>query len=146
MSKEPEKSESNSEVLMPSEAPDKDSHIDDSVVGVVVDHIKDDIEDGKTLRAWRPWVAIGLLVLAVVFYIAFFRFICEILHNPDLAVPVRKAGYLYVVIAILLAVIPTLFVTQVAKAVLGKKTGSSEVPYTPLQAILHLMREMKNQN
>lgn len=146
MSKEPEKSESDSEVLMPSEAQDKDSHIDDSVVGVVVDHIKDDIEDGKTLRAWRPRVAIGLLVLAIVFYIAFFVFICEILHNPDLAVPVRKAGYLYVVIVILLAVIPTLFINQVAKAVLGKKTGSGEVPYTPLQAILHLMREMKNQN
>lgn len=146
MSKEPKKSEADSEVLMPSEASDRDSHIDDSVVGVVVDHIKDDIEDGNTLRTWRPWVAVGLLLLAVVFYVVFFMFIHEILYNANLAIPVRKAGYLYVVIAILLAVIPTLFVTQVAKAVLGKKTGSGEVPYTPLQAILHLMREMKNQN
>lgn len=146
MNKRAEKSELNSEVLMPSEASDKDAHIDDSVVGVVVDHIKDDIEDAKTLRSWRPWVALGLLSLSIVFYGVFFFFIYQILYNSNLELLIREAGYLCVVIAVLLAVIPTLFINQVAKAVLGKKASSGDVPYTPLQAILHLMQEMKNSN
>lgn len=61
---------SNSKAVMPDN--DEAQPVDGGLVDAVVQHIKDDIDDHKTLREWRSSMAIVLLVVAAIFYGIFF--------------------------------------------------------------------------
>ena len=109
-----------------------------TLVGAVVDHINDDIKNAQTLRDWRPCMAKWMIIIAATFYVAFFVF-CFIIMNNE-----RLLGVPSVCIAfgLLLSLIPTMLLLTVARAVFGNHKGS-ETPFSPMQALLNLMKEVK---
>lgn len=137
--------EQTSTPVMPTETTDdsKQGKADD-VVSCVIGKIEDDIIDARSLREWRPGLAVGLLVVAFIFYGLFCLLLYVATTNSDVAYNVSNAQTFYIVVAILLALIPTLLVISVSKAVFGKKESNQQTPFTPLEAILHLMREMRS--
>ena len=116
---------------------DKEGGAND-LVSAVVNHIEDDVKNAQTLRNWRPWIARLLLAVAAVFYYWFYRFIEELLENPCLLM----APAVCIAIVLALSLIPTMLLLTVAKAVFGSQKGS-ETPFSPMQALLNLMKEVK---
>ena len=114
----------------------------DGLSSAIVKHIEDDINDGQTLRAWRPWLAAALLSIAVILYATLLYVIRGFATCSGLVALATQAQVVAVAVIATLAVIPTLIIATVARAVFGKRT-SSNTPYAPLQAIIHLMKEMK---
>ena len=133
-------------VLMPDKAPDgvtdQEEQSANNVVSAVVQHITDDIEDRKTLRSWRPCAAIFLVVIAIVFYVVFFILLCLVINDLETYKPILEARFVSVAVIAALVIVPTLLLLIVAKAVFGMNKAASEMP-SPLQAILHLMKEIK---
>lgn len=115
---------------------------DDGLVDAVVQHIKDDIEDHRSLREGRFALACGLLFVAGVFYIAFFYVLYLGILNME---QVRNAQTVSIVVILTLIIVPTLLLLIVARAVFGIKKTSGSVPSSPIEALLHLMKEMKGQ-
>lgn len=120
---------------------EEEEHTDDlSSAGSA--HIQDDIEDSQSLRHWRPRIAAGMIVAAVAFYAVLLITIGCIGFCDTVAYRVHCAPTVAITIVLVLATVPTLIMLSVAKAVFGKR-NSGDSPYTPLQAIIHLMKEMK---
>lgn len=133
-------------VLMPDKAPDgvtdQEEQNANNVVSAVVQHITDDIEDRKTLRSWRSGVAVALTVVAAIFYGVFFVLLCKVFNDLETYEPILEARFVSVAVIAALVIVPTLLLLIVAKAVFGMNKAASEMP-SPLQAILHLMKEIK---
>ncbi len=110
----------------------------DGLSAAIVNHIEDGIEDSKTLREWRPWIAGTLLVVAGAFYGALFA----VIFCDKLVLLAECAPVVAVAVLAAFSIIPTLIIVMVARAVFGKRS-SADTPYAPLQAIIHLMKEMK---
>ncbi len=127
-------------------APDDSSLVQgqpsDGLSGAIVEHIEDDIADGRTLRAWRPWIAGALLAVAALFYLALLAVIVGLAVCCNFAYLASQTPTVIITVIVVLAAVPTLIAMGVSKAVFGKRTNA-ESPYTPLQAIIHLMKELK---
>ena len=133
-------------VLMPDTAPDgvtdQEEQSANNVVSALVQHITDDIEDRKTLRSWRSGVAVALTVVAAIFYVVFFVLLYKVINDLETYKPILEARFVSVAVIAALVIVPTLLLLIVAKAVFGMNKAASEMP-SPLQAILHLMKEIK---
>ena len=133
-------------VLMPDKAPDsvtdQEEQNANNVVSAVVQHIMDDIEDRRTLRSWRSKIALLLLAVAGGFYWVFFDLLFAVVDNLEAYKPILEARLVSVAVVAALVIVPTLLLLIVAKAVFGMNKSASEIP-SPLQAILHLMKEIK---
>ena len=132
-------------VLMPDKAPDgvtdQEEQNANNVVSAVVQHIMDDIEDRRTLRSWRS-NALLLLAVAGGFYWVFFDLLFAVVDNLEAYKPILEARLVSVAVVAALVIVPTLLLLIVAKAVFGMNKSPNEIP-SPLQAILHLMKEIK---
>lgn len=130
-----------SQVVMPDKA--EGAVPNDGIVGVVIQHIRDDIEDRRTLRDWRKWIAGLLTLISIAFYAVFFSLLKLVVCDLERYKPILEARFLSVAVVAALVVVPTLLLLIVAKAVFGMSKTSGEVPSSPLQAILHLMKEIR---
>ena len=130
---------------MPDKAPDgvtdQEEQNANNVVSAVVQHIMDDIEDRRTLRSWRS-NALLLLAVAGGFYWVFFDLLFAVVDNLEAYKPILEARLVSVAVVAALVIVPTLLLLIVAKAVFGMNKSPNEIP-SPLQAILHLMKEIK---
>lgn len=133
--------QSDSKLVMPDT--DEAQPIDGSLVDAVAQHIKDDIDDHRSLRNWRLALAIGLLVVAAVFYGVFFHILCLVLSNLSAYQPILESPTVTVAVILSLIIVPTLLVLVVARAVFGMNKSDRSLPSSPIQALLHLMKEMK---
>lgn len=133
-------------VLMPDTAPDgvtdQEEQSANNVVSAVVQHITDDIEDRRTLRSWRPKIALLLLAIAGYFYWVFFDLLFAVVDNLEAYKLILEARFVSVAVVAALVIVPTLLLLIVAKAIFGMSKSPNEIP-SPLQAILHLMKEIK---
>lgn len=101
------------------------------------------IEDASVLRDWRKAIAGAMIVVSVVFYIALIIFVGCLCFCNSVAQRVLAAPTVAIAAIVVLAAVPSLILASVARAVFGKHNGM-ESPYSPLQAIIHLMKEMKS--
>ena len=132
--------------LMPEDT-DSISHPDqDRLTDAVIGQINDNTDDNKSLRELRSKAVVCLAILAAVFYVALLIFIYCILFCDKVHATVGTNSTVYIAILIILAMIPTVTVMQVAKAIFARKLQSSAVTYTPLQAIIKFMKEFNSQN
>lgn len=109
----------------------------------IVKHIEDDIDDASVLRDWRKAIAGAMVGVSVVFYIALIIFVGCLCFCNSVAQRVLAAPTVAIAAIVVLAAVPSLILASVARAVFGKHNGM-ESPYSPLQAIIHLMKEMKS--
>ena len=132
---------SEEKLVMPDDK-DVEGRQPDDISSAIVAHIQDDIEDGKTFREWRKTVAIAMSLVSVAFYMMLaIAMFCLALGGPVLDLAVQEPT-VAITVFVILAAVPTLIMVSVARAVFGKR-GSYDSPYAPLQAIIHLMKEMK---
>lgn len=101
------------------------------------------IEDASVLRDWRKAIAGAMIGVSVVFYIALIIFVGCLCFCNSVAQRVLAAPTVAIAAIVVLAAVPSLILASVARAVFGKHNGM-ESPYSPLQAIIHLMKEMKS--
>lgn len=114
----------------------------DDLSSAVSAHIRDDIDDAQSLRQWRTTLARCMVGLAGLFYLALIVTIGAIIFCDSVACRILYAPTVAITIVIVLAAVPTLMLVSVARAVFGKR-NPNDSPYSPLQAIIHLMKEMK---
>ena len=148
----PKPSKNLKRVLMPSdflkdENPknQKEEEADPDTIAALVAHINDDVEDASILRSWRKPVALALMVVAGLFYILFFTLLVGLIFSESLRLAVSDSMNFYIVLVLVLTVIPTILLGHVAKAIFTRKGTIGDAPYTPIQAILHLLKEIKGQ-
>lgn len=115
---------------------------DGGLAGVVVRHIEDDIEDRRTLRGWRKFLAGALMLVSALFYGTFFFLLFKVVFNIESYQSLLEASAVTVAVVVALVSVPTLLLLIVAKAVFGMSKSSGEVQYSPIQSIIHLMKEM----
>lgn len=140
----PKPSKDYDQVLMPTEEnAGAVASGDPDTVAAVVAHIEDDVVDAKVLRNWRKPCAALLIFVASVFYALFFVFLWFVLDEDDVRMAVSETPNFYIVLALITTIIPTILLSHAAKAIFARKSGLGDTPYTPIQAILHLMKEMK---
>lgn len=113
----------------------------DSVLLAAADQIHDCIEDAKILRAWRPKVAKGLILLALAFYVMLIALVLAFAYCPRFAT-LLQAPTICLTLLVIFAAIPTLILVGVMRAIFGSKNQSS--PYTPLHALLQVMKDIKD--
>lgn len=101
------------------------------------------IDDASVLRDWRKAIAGAMIGVSVVFYIALIIFVGCLCFCNSVAQRVLAAPTVAIAAIVVLAAVPSLILASVARAVFGKHNGM-ESPYSPLQAIIHLMKEMKS--
>lgn len=121
--------------------PDDEHNADDLSVAVAK-HIADDIADAQMLRPWRLRTAIIMGVVAGVFYIILLCVIGMFISNDGIIACAERSPHVAIVILLILAVVPTIITLQIARAVFGYKKAD-RAPYTPIQALVHLMKEMQ---
>ena len=130
-----------SKLVMPDT--DEAQPVDGGLVDAVAQHIKDDIDDHRSLRNCRFALAIVLLFVAAAFYVVFFWLLCIVLLNLSAYKPILESQTITVAVILALVIVPTLLVLVVARAVFGMNKSDSSLPSSPLQALIHLMKEMK---
>lgn len=128
--------------LMPEEIPHTEPGAD-SLTGAIVSKIVDDTEDSKTLRNYRPCLAKALATTATIFYVILLMGIISVIWCPTVTCLAVRSQTVCITILVILAVIPTLLVFFLARAVFGKR-AQIETPLTPLNALVQLMRDMKS--
>ncbi len=134
---------SDSNLVMPDT--DEAQPVDGGLVDAVAQRIKDDIDDHRSLRKWRLALAIVLLVVALAFYGVFFYLLCLVLSNLSAFHPILESQTITVAVILALVIVPTLLVLVVARAVFGMNKSDSSLSSSPLQALIHLMKEMKGE-
>lgn len=134
--------DTNLEPNMPTDADDQHLELAGNVSAAVAKQILDNIEDVRFLRPWRFRTAVIMGIVAGIFYVVLLCVIGMFVSNDGIIQCAEKSPHVAIVILLVLAVVPTLITLQIAKAVFGYKKAEPE-PYTPLQALLHLMKEMK---
>lgn len=122
---------------------DAPSHDPDSLAVAMADLIHDRIVDAGTLRDCRKKFAGLLVFIAALFYMVLFGMICRILSENVPAI-ISEQPYIFITIAVICAVIPTLIIICVARAIFSGNSQAMDAIYSPIQAILHLMKEMKS--
>lgn len=118
----------------------------DDVVAAIYHLLEDSIEDARSLREQRSPLAKKLIRAVYGTYFLFFVFVCLAIFCPFMAERIEAAPNLYTVLLVILAVIPMLILTQVTRAVFGKKSSLTDTAFSPLEAVLKLMHEMKGPN
>lgn len=114
----------------------------DIVVSAIANHVNDCIEDAKTLRSWRGKSAGGLITLAVLFYALLIGMVCVVGIWPDHFATLLQAQTVCIVIIIAFASIPTLIIIGVMRAIFGPRNQQTGAPYSPLHAVLQLMKDV----
>ena len=109
----------------------------------IVKHIEDDIEDACVLRSWRKAIAGTMIGVSGLFYIALIAFVGCLCFCDSVAHRILATPTVAIAVIVVLAAVPSLILASVARAVFGKHNGMDS-PYSPLQAIIHLMKEMKS--
>lgn len=128
--------------LMPDE-----NHVDhqgDTLSVSVAKQIDDNIQDAQTLRECR-FIAVKIFaVVAGIFYIVLLCVIAMLVSgDEEIMKSAVNAPNVCITALVILALIPVLLSVQIAKAVFGKRQHGDNL-YTPLQALVHLIKEMKN--
>ena len=126
--------------LLPSEG---EAPYSGDLSSAIVKHIEDDIEDAGVLRGWRKKVARTMIITAVLFYGSLLAVVGSLCFCDAVAHRILAAPTVAVAVIVVLAAVPSLILASVARAVFGKHNGMDS-PYSPLQAIIHLMKEMKS--
>lgn len=110
----------------------------------VAKQIEDNIQDAQTLRECR-FVAVKIYaVVAGIFYIVLLCVIAMLVSGDEAIMKSAvNAPNVCITALVILAVIPVLLSVQIARAVFGKRQHG-DTPYTPLQALVHLIKEMKS--
>lgn len=109
----------------------------------ICDRITDDIEDSKSLRDKREILLCILGGVAALFYILLVIFIGLVIFCPKAFHLAYISPTVCITILVSLSAIPTIICVSVAKAVFGKK-AQAESPFTPLHAIIQLMKDVKS--
>ena len=135
--------QSDSKLVMPDT--DEAQPVDSGLVDAVAQHIKDDIDDHRTLRKWRVALAIVLLLVAAAFYGMFFYLLRLVLSDLSVYRPILESQTITVAVIFALVIVPTLLLLVVSKAVFGMNKADSSLPSSPTQALIHLMKEMKGE-
>lgn len=127
--------------------PDEDDSSENSgtvdISYAICDRITDDIEDSKSLRDKREILLFILGGVAAFFYILLVVFIGLVIFCPRAFHLAYISPTVCITILVSLSAIPTIICVSVAKAVFGKKT-QAESPFTPLHAIIQLMKDMRS--
>ena len=128
--------------LMPDE--NHADHQGDTLSVSVAKQIEDNIQDAQTLRECR-FIAVKIFaVVAGIFYLVLLCVIAMLVGGDEgIMKSAVNAPNVCITALIILAVIPVLLSVQIARAVFGKRQHG-DTPYTPLQALVHLIKEMKN--
>lgn len=110
----------------------------DSVSAAIVKHVDDDIDDARTLREWRKRYAIYVSIIGIICYGILLFAMWQLFKHPTFvaAAPTVALGIL-----LILAAIPILILVSLSKAIFGKHSSGNT--YTPLQTLIHLIKEMK---
>lgn len=109
------------------------------IESAIVNRINDDIDDARILRGWRVLAVILISAVAMLFYVGLGYFVFGVGQMGEMA---EIAPSVAVTVLIVFAAIPTILVVSVAKAIFGLKS-QAEAPFTPLHAIIQLMKDMK---
>lgn len=128
-------------VLLPSDSPEPASGA--GLNEAVARHINDDIADAQMLRPWRFRTAVIMGIVAGIFYLVLLCVIGMFVCNDGIIECAEKSPHVVIVILLILAVVPTIITLQIARAVFGYKK-SDPTPYTPIQTLIRLMKEMQN--
>lgn len=127
--------------LMPDDTVDS-SNGASGLPAALICHIQDCIEDAKTLRDFRPKLAKALIFLAFFQYIILFVTIFWIGLTPYRFYWLFQSQTLTIVIVLVLAVLPTAILITVSRAVFGHHSRPEDVPYTPIQTVIQIMKDM----
>lgn len=130
----------NAKELLPSE---NEVPYSGDLSSAIVKRIEDDIEDAGVLRSWRKIVAMVMGITAGVFYLVLLGFLACLCFCDSIAHRILVAPTVAVAIIVVLAAVPSLILASVARAVFGKHSAVDS-PYSPLQSIIQLMKEMKS--
>ena len=109
------------------------------LASAIVERISDDIDDSKSLRSLRKTAVCALSFLALIFYVALFYFV---FFSESLDALSLQSSSVTIAILLVFAVITTIFVVSVSKAIFGVNSGK-ETPFTPLHAIIQLLKDTK---
>ena len=125
--------------LMPDES--ITDHHGDALSLSVAKQINDNIQDAQSLRECRLTTAKVLAVVAGIFYITLLSVIGMLVSDDGIIRCAVEAPNVCITVLLILAIVPTLITIQIARAIFGKH-HHGDTPYTPLQTLVHLVKEM----
>ena len=114
----------------------------DSISGAIIEKIGDDIDNARSLRSWRPWVAVVISIAAIAGYALSLTMIIFPLCIVSWLPVCQEYGLRYLLYSAgMILLVSTVLTIAVARAVFSRSGSGGYDSYAPIKTIVSLMKD-----